>query len=191
MVNLLEVNTTWTPPSGISTKSVMYFGPGATPAFVRLSIQEMWEALVSALSTTTTWSIDTDGRILDSATGTLLGAWTDPEVLTGAGTDAGQPVPDASQVLMRWSTGSVVAGRFLQGRTFVPGLSNSETEGGNLGAGTRTTFVNAQAGFLLALAGQFGVWHRPKNKAGGVFVSATGGTTAAELAVLRRRRNPM
>lgn len=191
MANMIEVTTTWNPPSGVTTKSVMYFGPGADPSIVRLRVHELWDALSHALSNQCSWSVDTEGRILDSSTGTLLGSWTEATTRADAGIGTGQPVADATQALLRWQTGTVVSGRFLQGRTFVPGLEGNELLAGNLGAATVTSFVAAQASFLLATSGQFGIWHRPKAGAGGVWVPVTGGSTASELAVLRRRRNPM
>jgi len=101
---------------------------------------------------------------------------------------AGEAVPDASQGLMRWSTGTIIDGRFVQGRTFIPGVSTSRVSQANLNAATQSAW-NAAAVTLIAANVGLSVWHRPVGGAGGFSAVVDGGTAWSEFAVLRRRRS--
>lgn len=189
MASITEVITTWTPVSGVQTKSVMYFGPGVTISQMRNAVAVLWAGVRDSLTNTTLYTIEPTARVLDDTTGALLGSVTDPAPLVASGEEAGEAVADATQVLLRWQTGVVVGRRFLQGRQFVPGLARVHVIGGNLEPATAALIQGAQADFLAAAGGTFGVWHRPTAGAGGRFVPATTGSCWNELAVLRRRRN--
>lgn len=185
---MLEVTTSWTIPSGVATKSVMYFtGDEALPA-VRTAINAFLTSFRDRLATGVGWSVDPTARVLNPLTGTLEGLETDGTARTGTGSGAGLYVADATQVLIKWSTGQVVNGRFLQGKTYIPGLDANLLSGGNLGSTTRAAIAGAAQSFATGGHG-LGVWHRPKGGSGGTIKAATGGTCNRELAVLRRRRN--
>lgn len=185
---MFEIITHWTIPSGVQTSSVMYFDSQADLGGARQVINDMWTAIRSRLVTGLSWTIDPNARVLSEVTGQLQGIASDPTSRSGTGSGAGLAVADATQVLMRWSTGQVRNGRFVQGRTFVPGLDANLLSGGNLGAGSQTAIAAAGQDMLLTGAG-FGVWHRPKNGGGGQLLQAFGCSVNSELAVLRRRRN--
>jgi hypothetical protein len=134
------------------------------------------------------WTIRTSGRELSTSTGTLAGQWTDATAFTGSGGGVStSSIADASQALVRWRTDTIVNGRFLQGRTFLPGISTSSILAGNLTAAAQTIINNAAATYIASLA-QPVVWHRPTGGAGGSQDVVVTGTAWSELAVLRRRR---
>lgn len=185
---MLEVTTSWTIPSGIPTKSVMYFtGDEALPA-VRAAINAMFTSIRDRLGTGIGWSVDPTARVLNPLTGGLEGLENDGTAQTGTGSGAGLYVADATQVLVKWITGQVVNGRFLQGKTYIPGLDANLVSGGNLGSTTRAAIAGAAQTFAAGGHG-LGVWHRPVGGSGGTIKPVTGGTCNSELAVLRRRRN--
>lgn len=185
---MLEILTDWTTPSGGGKVSVMYFDTSTHPPEAqRDSLQAMWTAIADRLDNAVSWNIRTVGRLLDAASGTLTGEWSDPRAKIGTGTSIGQAMPDAAQGLIRWNTGDVVAGRFLKGRTFIPGIETNQVTDGNLSSACQADLLAAATAFITATP-SFAVWHRPTNGAGGsVHPVATAGVWA-ELAVLRRRR---
>lgn len=187
MATLREVVTDWTTPAGGGFKTVMHWDATFAPANVRADLGAFWTTIAGALDNNVSWLIETAGRLVDDATGNLVGAWTDATLRTGVGQVAGECVADATQVLMRWDTGAIVGHRFLIGRTFIPGMAAAQLVGGNTSQILRTTWDGAAATMIAAAHG-FGVWHRPVGGSGGVFRPAAKGTTQVELAVLRRRR---
>lgn len=182
-----EIVVDWTTASGGGKASVFMFGTSSTIATQRVGLRNFLQSVDNLLTPANTWSIRTTGRELDNATGALTGTWTDGTTYTGAGAVTGEPVPDASQILIRWKTDHIVGGRFLQGRTFIPGCVVGNIDDGNLSAAAVTVAANAAAQ-LIADAVQVGVWHRPTSGSGGVWWAADSGTAWNELAVLRRRR---
>jgi len=189
-----QILVDWTTVNGSGKVSVLYFEATPTVVSQRIAIGALFLAANPFISTSTTWSVRTTGVELESVTGALVGSWTDSNSRNGAGTGSGQNVADSTQMLLRWKTPTIVNGRFLQGRTFVPGLVTGQLSGGNLISSTVTTMNTAATAFIASPTG-FGVWNRPLKDPTthvvtrpGTFVVATAGTTWSELAVLRRRR---
>jgi len=145
-------------------------------------------AVKASLSNQVSYLIETSGRELDDTTGALTGAWSETSAKTGTGTSATQPVADSTQLLFRWGTGFIVNGRFLRGRTFIPGFFQGGVSGGNVLA-AQVTGLTTVAQALATDAASLQVWHRPVAGAGGNAVQTSSGSLWSELAVLRRRRN--
>lgn len=183
-----EILVDWTTPAGNEHRNVMYFDATLSIGAQRTALSTFLTAVKASLSNQVSYSIEQSGRVLDDATGALVGSWSQATALTGSGGSATQPVADATQILFRWFTPSIVNGRFLKGRTFIPGLFSGGLSGGNLLAAQVTGLSAAANTFANDPAG-FGVWHRPSQGAGGDFVLTTSGSVWSELAVLRRRRN--
>lgn len=183
-----EILVDWITPAGGGRVSVFMFTGGNPVADQRSALNDFLVEASTSLTDGVSWDIRLEGRNMDDATGALTSLWSEPTVYGGTGDQAGQPVPDAAQVLYRWGTGEIVNGRFLQGRTYVPGFYVTGLSAGNLSAGTVAgQGANAQA--LVDAAVGLGVWHRPVLGAGGVFHDAITGSVWSELAVLRRRRS--
>lgn len=166
--------------------SVMYFSSSATASEQREHLGTFLSDLMGAVVPGVRFTIRTEGRILNPGTGALTGAWVDGVARTLTGSASGQPVADATQALIRWQTGEVVGRRFLQGRTFIPGLANGNTNGGNISTALIADWATKANAFVSA--SQFGIWHRPKTGAGGQWLEVTTASIWSELAVLRRRR---
>lgn len=187
---MLEVVTAWTGPQGSFLRNIMYFDGGTTTALsdARTAVASLWDGATGVISDQYTWSVETTARVLAPSTGTLLDVVSDPDPATGAGDQDQEPVPDASQVLFRWRTGLVVQGRFLQGRTYVPGLASGSLTNGNITPAVVTALSGVVSDFLTAAGGAFGVWHRPQGGSGGTWSPAASAAVWPELAVQRRRR---
>lgn len=188
MANIREILTDWTLPSGSGHVSVMYFNPADPIATQRTNLHTFWTAVKAFQSTGTIYVIRTTGRELDVNTGVLTGAWSEASVKNGAGGAGSVSVPDADQALLQWRTPTIVNGRFLRGRTFVPGLGIGHTSGGNVLPTTATALAGAAAA-LVGSATPPHVWHRPIAGSGGQSVAANTVTCWSEFAILRRRRH--
>jgi len=188
MADLNEVIVDWSSAKSPGGLSGMYFLASGSIANQRSAIQNMYTACIARLDNNTSWSVRTSGKVIDEATGTLTAFWNDNTTKSGSGTLTGNAVPNAAQVLLRWRTTQIVNGRLLQGRTFVPGLSASSLDEGEVSSAAVGTFQTAQGAFIAAVPGEFVVWHRPNGASPGAAYPVTGQATWAELAVQRRRR---
>jgi len=182
-----EILVDWTTPSGSDHRSVTFWQTSAPVADQRATLKAFLDTIKSQLDNAVTWTIETSGRELDDTTGALTGVWSEATASTGVGVVNGEPVADATQALMRWTTDHIVGGRFLRGRTYIPGLSSSHLSNGNVSSTAISAWTTAGQTMIAAGDG-FGVWHRPVLGAGGVFWAADDASLWSELAVLRRRR---
>lgn len=187
MANIREIITEWSMASGTGKVTVMYFGTTPSVAVQRSAINTFWTAVKASLDNSVSFGIRTLGRELDDQTGALTGAWTETSSKTGNGSGTTEQVADATQAIIQWHTGTIINGRFVRGRTFVPGLSIAALSNGNLGASTVTTFQSA-ANALIASAADLAVWHRPVSGSGGSAPVVNSASVWNELGVLRRRR---
>ncbi len=184
---MYEVLTRWVAPGTPGGISVMYFEDSADITNVRAKLAVLWAAIDNQLATGVTWTIDTTGRTLNAATGTLTGFWNDATALSGVGALSGSAVGNSSQILLRWRTDDIVAGRLVQGRTYVPGMGAGLLSNGEIAGASRAAMAAAAETFTTGVNGPY-VWHRPKNGSGGSLHQATSGECWNELAVQRRRR---
>lgn len=182
-----EIVVDWTTPAGNAFANVMFFDTAGSVGTQRLALNAMLSSYDGSVANTCSWSIRNSGRELSDSTGTLTGSWSAGLNYSGTSGVAADPVPDSTQVLFQWDTGQIVNGRFLRGRTFLPGIVVSNVDQGNLDPAVAGGFEGYMATFISAADG-FGVWHRPQGGAGGLFQQAVTGTCWEELAVLRRRR---
>lgn len=183
---LREICIDWS-HNGIQSLNVLYFATGSTPTAQRTALFNFLDGIENILAPTTSWNVRTEGRVVDEATGTLTGFWSDAAPLSGSGQAIGESVADASQALLRLRTDVIVRGRLLQGRMFIPGVAAAAIDNGNLGSGARTT-LEFEGQDLISPSVELGVWSRPVNGAGGTWVSVSSITAWSEFAVLRRRR---
>lgn len=182
-----EILVDWVTPAGGGQVSVFHFIEATAVASQRSALAAFLNTIDNNMTTTSSWSIRNAGREVDTATGALTASWGDSASLSGAGSIPGSPVADATQALVRWNTGRVVAGRFLRGRTYIPGVSQGSLSGGNLLSTTQSAYA-AAGQTLVSAAVQLAVWHRPTAGAGGEAWAVQTASCWGEFAVLRRRR---
>jgi hypothetical protein len=187
MAVIREIRTLWLLPTGSNHVSVMYFDSATAVASQRTALQTFWTAVKALQSNVCSYTIDTAGRELDDATGTLTGSWSEGSAKTGTGANGGPQVADATQGLIQWRTGTIVNGRFVRGRTFVPCIASSQEIGGNL-ASASVTALQSAANALIAAGVGLKVWHRPIAGSGGSAPAVGTASIWTEFAVLRRRR---
>ena len=188
MANIRQIITDWGTVNGGGKVSVMYFDSSVNVADQRTALETMFDALLSGLDNTTNYVIRGTGVEVSDSTGSLVDLWSETSTKSGTGTGTGEPVADAVQALLRFKTQTLRAGRFIQGRCFIPGVSTSQQDGGNL-TGAAVSAFGAAANTLASGSAGLMVWSRPRGAIPGVAANATAGTCWNEFAVLRRRRN--
>nr|CRY96233.1 hypothetical protein [uncultured prokaryote] len=184
---LNEVLIDWLIPGGQPGVSVLYYTDSTPANTSRTALGSALTAMKTLFVSGVQASIRTEGRVIDEVTGGLTGAWADPNPISVAGTGPGNPVPNASMVLLQAKTGQVVKGRFLQGRTYLPGLPVTATSGGEVATSPANTITSAFNGSYLTTSGAV-IWSRPGPKGPGTFKLISSYTVWRELAVLRHRR---
>jgi hypothetical protein len=184
-----EYTLNWVTPGG-GGRTTLYTRQTGDAQTITNSIRTWAGLICQGLSSQVSVTPGSEVRRLDTASGVLTGVFSVTPGTTIPGNVSQQPVADASQVMLRWGTGTIINGRRLVGRTFLPGLPVGSLSGGNIAAATVTDFANKAQALVTALAGTAPVvvWHRPVNGAGGSDALVTGGTCWSEVAVLRRRR---
>lgn len=192
-MTIRQILTDWTTPAGGGMVSVNYFDATSGVAVQQSAVDDLFDGMKSGLSDQVSWSVRDTGVELDESDGTLVGTWANAAGLSGSGTGASEPVPDSSQILLRWHTASIVHGRFVRGHTYVPGLTLGNVVGGNLGSAAKALFDTEAHAFATSGSDPV-VWSRPfAGKVGnparaGSFHTMDEGTCWSEIAVLRRRR---
>jgi len=177
-------------PTSTEALNVWNFDDSAPSATTAAALQSAYEGFAPILSDDATFDLDPVGRVLDDATGLLLGfeavSWSAPVEGTGVGLRG----PDASCALISWQTATIVGGRALRGRTYLPYPSLSVLGEGQITGGGLTAFQaavdNAESDFG---PGGLVIWHRPVGGAGGVAGPVVAGVARPEYGVQRRRRD--
>lgn len=182
-----EILVDWTGPGSSPKVSVLYFDETGAIADQVGAINTLITAYRVFMNSSYSARVRETMRLIDEFTGDLQGidTFTTPPAITGSA--AGSPVADASQVLCRWRTGTVRRGRFLQGRTYLPGCSSGQIVGGNVSPTMVTTMSGAAQTFATS-AGIPLVWSRPSDAGSGLAVPMTAGSIWSEFAVQRGRR---
>lgn len=173
----------WTPQTaGGSTAD-------ATDCLARF--RAFWQAMIAEITAGTVITLDRTCIAIEATTGVLTGSFTgtDPGAVTGTG--AGDPMPRQTQGLLRLQTSTIISGRRLQGRLFIPAPVESGGDNGTGPDSGYTTALAAAGGGMLsggATTSAPVVWHRPQGGAGGSHGVITGVTASSFWAVLRSRR---
>lgn len=144
--------------------------------------------LTPVLSTKTLWRVEDVVRQLDPATGGLQAIEVSSLGFNDGGDDPSDVLADATQGLVRWHTEDVRAGRVVQGRTFIPGISLTNADDGNPSSAAVTAMQDAVDAMIASPNSQLLVWHRPVAGSGGSTHEVRNGTVWSEFAVLRKRR---
>lgn len=176
----------------------LYWAPGsvggstadATDCLARF--RALWVSIGTRLSSTISFVFDQTVLAIEATTGVLTGSFTAAAALTVVGGSGSEPLPRQTQGLIKWGTASVINGRRVRGRLFVPGVQEGDNDGAGQPVAALSTALTT-AGATLFVAGATAsaavVWHRPVGGSGGaspLITSSTGGTS---WAVLKSRRS--
>lgn len=163
-MELNRVVVSWAGPGvvGLAVNVLHFAGDVGAPS--SSAILSAYSGLASSLPSGVTITVPNSGDVIEDTTGTLVGVWTSSGGGVVTGTAAG---PRAAGVgfCVGWTTGGIVDGRKLRGRTFiVPIAGGAFDTDGTFQASAMTqfgTFANA-----LQASGPLAVWHRPTTTGG-------------------------
>lgn len=181
---LWRVRTEFVGVQGSPWLSTMYFGTVNSAAQSVNAVGVFWTAVDNAISSAVTWRTLADVDEIDVG-GNLIGiASVTPQ--TGTGGAAGDRLPPATQGLITWRTGSIIGGRELKGRTFVPGIvENNSDAAGTPVAGVITILQNAADALIADVNSALTIWSRQHAQ---VRLAAVA-SVSDKWAVLRSRRD--
>lgn len=173
----------WTPgTAGGSTAD-------ATDCLARF--RTFWDAIKAHIAGSIVITFDPVCVAIEATTGVLQGAFTGTTPLSVSGTNATDPLPRQTQGLIRWGTNSVIGGRRLRGRLFLPGPCEGDNTSGAVPLGTYVSDVNAATAPLLVAGATTSiatVWHRPSGAGAGASSLITSASCSPTWSVLRSRR---
>lgn len=187
MADMNEVLVDWEAIGTPGGLSVLYFNPSATVESSRSELATALGGVNTELAATTKWSVRTTGRVIESTTGALTGFWNDSQPYTGTGSGIGKAVSNAAQALVQWRSVVIMNGRLVQGRTYLPGLSDYSLLNGQVIDAARFKIEDSFDTAYVAAAEPV-IWHRPGPNGPGLAVPVAAATVWREMAVLRRRR---
>lgn len=160
-------------------------GSAGTQLQAATAVRTFLNSIAAQFRNSITWTFDPVVDTLSEA-GALLSstAISPPATVTGSGT--GDMLPPATQGRVIWQTGSIVNGRRLVGRTFIPGMiQGTQTSQGQVQPATITAVNTAANTLATAASTSMVVWSRAHD----VAVDITSGAMDSEFSVLRSRRD--
>lgn len=159
-LNRLVVNWAGPAVTGLAV-SVLHFDGSDNAAPPVAAVKAAFEAAKLYIANGTTLTFPGSGDQIDDTSGELTGTWTSPD--GGIVTSSAAPGAAAGVgACLGWSTGGIVNGRRLRGRTFIVPLSRACYDvDGTLVAEAYTALDTLAA--AIQAAGPLAVWHRPTN----------------------------
>lgn len=187
MASILRIRTTFTGTTGAPYLSTMFFSrvdTGSAPAAAS-AVGAFWAYLTNNMSDQLDWVVEPFADVLDDVTGNLTGLDPIGGGESGTGASSGELLPPATQGLLRLATSSVVSGRILRGRVFLPGATEDMSDAGVPDA---SYLADVSAAYALLTGdpdAELLIWSRTH----GVSHPVTGGGPWNQWAVLRSRRD--
>jgi hypothetical protein len=151
----------------------------------------VWASIATRLSSSISWQFDQTVLAIEATTGTLVTTFQAAVALTVVGALGGDPLPRQTQGLIRWGTASVIAGRRVRGRLYVPGVLEVDNDVSGSPVAALTTALTTAGATILpagATASRAVVWHRPGAAGAGASPEITAVSAGPVWAVLRSRR---
>nr|CRY93620.1 hypothetical protein [uncultured prokaryote] len=178
---------TGTPVSdGIST--VHYDAAESTPGEAvahQAALLGTWSPFVASAQN---WTVSGTVDLIDETTGVLIDSTSGPDFPVDT-TASDAPLPPTNQLLIRLGTGTVVGGRRLKGRMFLPGFTElANVSGGTVDPALISGSTSDLGDFVSGGDARPCVWHRPNDDGPGSKAQITSASIWTQWAVLRQRR---
>jgi len=189
------IGGTGLPGGGLST---LYWAPGtvggstadATDCLARF--RGVFTSFIARIPLSINYTFDQTVLAIEATTGVLVQAFTAAPALTVVGTLAGDVLPRQTQGLLRWGTATVINGRRVRGRLFMPAPAEDQNDtGGTPIAAYQTALTTAGATVFVAGAtsSEACVWHRPNASGPGASPDITSAAASPTWSLLRSRRS--
>lgn len=158
---LNRVRVSWSNWPGAPGVSTFYLAAGSTNV---APILTFFTAIKDLFPLNLTFTVPSTGDAIDTATNQIQGAWTGSGGGSIASVTAAGPYSGASGALCRWTTGAVLNGRRLTGRTYLVPLAGTHyfTDGSLVGSAI-TTIQNAGNALIAALTPSLTVYGPPRD----------------------------
>ena len=185
-MTILRVRSTWQNWPGAPGVTDFYSNDLIAANFVN-DVRAFFDAIKANLPSGL--QVQTSGvcDLIDEGTGALTGQDTTTTPAVVQGTNAGV-YSGATGAVIRWTTAGFVAGRRVQGRTFLVPLVGQGDTNGTIITAVLNTLQAAATGLVTAGAGNMVVWSRPRAFSQGHAFVVTGSIVPDLAAVLRSRR---
>ena len=129
--------------SGSPYFSQMYFDAATgSPQTKVTGVKAFWNGVAPYLMSASRGTVSGEVDTIDPTTGQIVAQTTVlDEAFDGLMVD--EPLPHATQALLRFTTGVWVNGRQLRGKCFIPALTENSSEGGRPVPAVRTAIASA------------------------------------------------
>jgi hypothetical protein len=153
-------------------------------------IVTFFNALTNVMPNGLSATIPSSGDQINETNGQITGTWIGTGGQTITSITAAAAYSGSSGACIDWLTSLIVAGRRVQGRTFVVPLTGvSYQSDGTLAGTTITILQNAATALIVALAGELKVFSRPNATRVGAAATVIAARVPDMAAVLRSRRS--
>lgn len=181
-----RIKTTFSGPNVVGGGiNYLYFNDAAgSPEDAQSAVVNFWTIANDAYRVDTVASVSNEVAVMDLS-GSITGVLTAGDNVNINGTDDSDPLPPATQCLVRLRTGVFVAGREVRGRIFIPSGGEALSVGGKPGGGRLTELQTAVGGLVGDINSTLVVFSRTH----GVAPPVSSGSVWNQFAVLRSRRD--
>lgn len=147
---MYRVNTVFSGPlvAGGGICRLYFDEAGGTAADAHAAVVSFFNAVDEVMSTQVAFTVEAEVELVNAATGAITGIES-TDAYSATGTGSGDPLPPATQGLVRWRTGAFVDGREVRGRTFLPGMLESLNDSAGKPNSGALTVINVAAGNLI------------------------------------------
>lgn len=187
MTSILRLRTEIVGPQGSPYVSTQYF-TGSTDSEASDAadaVAAFFGSLDAKWPNTYSWNVLPFVDVINDATGALVAVVNTGGGNSGTGAASDDLAPFATQGLLQLSTGTVVGGRLLRGRVFLPGVTEFDTAAGKPTSSYVTAVNTAYSALVGVLPNTLRVWSRKH----GTSALVTAASAWSQWAVLRSRRD--
>jgi hypothetical protein len=187
MTSILRMRTTLTGVTGSPYVSTQYFtgSTNADAANAASAVGAFFNSIKTRWPNALAYNVEPFVDVINDATGALTAVVNIGGGVSGVGSSGQVALPWATQGLLRFNTGTVVGGRLLRGRMFVPGPTEADSDVGVPLAAYITALNTAYTALTTALPNTLRVWSRTH----GTSALVTGASPWSQWAVMRSRRD--
>lgn len=187
MANIIRIRSVWQGAAVIGPGVSTLYWDEADSGFVA-KLNTFWTSLAAWIPTGIVITTQGSGDLLDVASGTLSGTWTDGGTSTVATTGAGV-FSQGVGVRASWLTSGIRNGRRVRGSTFiVPIIGAAYATDGTPAGASMTAFNNAAQALVTAAASHMRVYSRPSAAGAGQQNTVISSNVSDAVSWLRTRR---
>jgi hypothetical protein len=189
VVSLYRIQTELTGlPGGSGLSTFHFLASAGSGQDAQDAVDDFWASIASHILLGITAKPLNECVTFEDTTGTVLSV-TPVSGIGNNGSQTGEALPYATAGLIRWRTNTVVAGRRLQGRTFLPNPGETNSGAGGVPvAGYTAELAAAGAALIGSALSTPVVWSRPTESRVGSHGEITAASPWGQFAVLRSRR---